>query len=378
MKNSGSKDTVLLFVVLLLALGAVCYLCVIKKNLSNLNDVKNELAAVEQEKARNDAIIQQADTLDHQKTELIGSLGTLENKLLPDLNSAAINRKLYKHFDEANLQYIVSIENTPINYETVTLPDGRVSSDRVKWATYTIKVSGTDGFLLTHDEGDVLPSEIFYNQLSIPLGSTNVKNESAAQYGITDVNQIRSEEYVGYKEFVTALEGIQKDAPNYVKISAIQIEDMGQGFCEFTAAVDVFAYDLVNRKSDPVGHMPYMTWVGDTDIATGGLVGLPSYFVLSSPNYDVPDSSPLHNYYLSFVEYDFNVNRPFAAWNHWSYEWKQFDEIKGELAKMPPDLRMVELQYRMGMMSTEDYNRVMAAYQKAEEANQQKPDATRP
>ena len=66
MKNSGGRDTFLLFIVLLLALGAVCWLCVIQKNVDKLNDVKDELRTVEQEKARNDAIIQQAQQLDQE------------------------------------------------------------------------------------------------------------------------------------------------------------------------------------------------------------------------------------------------------------------------------------------------------------------------
>ena len=70
MKKSGSRDTVLLFIVLLLALGTICYLLVIKKNFDKLNSVKEELAAVEAEKAKNDAIIQQAQKLDEEREKL--------------------------------------------------------------------------------------------------------------------------------------------------------------------------------------------------------------------------------------------------------------------------------------------------------------------
>ena len=101
MKNSGGRDTFLLFIVLLLALGAVCYLCVIKKNFDKLNDVKDELKQVEQEKAQKDAIIAQAEALNEQSKQLKGQLKTLENKMLPELVTGSIQRNLYKQFEDA-------------------------------------------------------------------------------------------------------------------------------------------------------------------------------------------------------------------------------------------------------------------------------------
>ena len=80
MKNSNGRDTFLLFVVLLLALGAVCYLCIIKKNLDKLNTVKEELAQVEQEKAMNDAIIQQAEQLDTTNVEIADHIKSVRLK----------------------------------------------------------------------------------------------------------------------------------------------------------------------------------------------------------------------------------------------------------------------------------------------------------
>lgn len=364
MKNSGGKDTALLFFVLLLALGAVCYLCVIKKNLDNLNSVKTELAEVEQEKARNDAIIEQADQLDAQKKTLVNELKEIEGKLLPDLNTAAIQRKIYKYFEDAKIPFVVKVENTALTYDTVTLPDGTVSVDRVKWSNYKIRVSGTDGFMLTHDEGDKIPDEVFYTQLTIPVGDKTKKNEEANKIGYDDAYHINTDTYVGYDEFVTALENLQREAPAYVKVSDIEIEDMGQGFCEFTAAVNVYAYDLVNRKSIPDTNMQYMNWVGIENILTGGIVGMPSYFALLSPSYSVPESSELYGVYISFVDYDFNVNRPFAAWNHWAFEWNLFDEIKGELSTWPAEVRRAEVQYRIGMISQEEYNKQMGELNK--------------
>ena len=363
MKNSGGRDTFLLFVVLLLALGAVCYLCIIKKNLDKLNTVKEELSQVEQEKAMNDAIIQQAEQLDAQREELKNQLQTLENKLLPELYTSAIQRKLFKHFEDAGIPYIVEVSNTPLEYELVNMTDGKVSPNRVISSRYKIKVSGTDGWLLTHDEEIErgLDYRVFYTQRLIPMDDTNTVNPEAQALGLTSAREIKTDTYANYDEFVTAIKAIQADAPDYVKIASIEIEDMKQGFCEYTAEVDVFAYDLIDRISAAPTSMNYMNWVGAENIAKGGIVGLPSYFVVTNPNlYHVPESSPLYGRYLSFLSYDFSVNRPFAAWSHWGYEWYTLKEIIESGAEQPPFLTQLNISYYIGAITTEEYNQKYA------------------
>ena len=378
MKNTGSRDTFLLFLVLLLAIGAVCYLCVIKKNLDEVSEVRDELTLVEQEKAKNDAIIQQAEELNQKREELKNQIQTVENKLLPDLNTSMIERKIYKHFEDANIPFIVKVSNTPLNYDTVVLPDGKTSPNHVKSSSYTVEVSGTDGFLLTHDEGDDLGWKVFYNQLNIPIGDANAVNPEAQALGLKSANEIVSGTYVGYDEFVAALKAIQADAPDYVKITNIKVDDAEQGFCTFSASVDVFSFELVDRLSAAPKGMKYMDWVGAESIATGGLVGIPSYFVLGTPNYKVSPSSPLYGRYLSFISYDFGVNRPFAAWNHWGYEWLHFDALMKDLSKLPPDLRSIELRYNMGMISAEEYNQLIQAYMNQNNNNTAPADQTAP
>lgn len=364
MKNSGGRDTFLLFIVLILALGAVCYLCVIKKNFDKLADVKQELKVVEAEKAKNDAIIQQAQELDAESETLKKQIQDLEVKILPELDTSSIQRKLYKHFSDAKIPFIVEVSNTPISYETVSNADGAPSANKIKTSSYKVKVSGTDGWLLTHDEGDDIPYQVFYQQLGIPFDDENTVNPEAEKIGYKSANEIKTSTYVGYDEFVEALKSIQADAPDYVKISDIEIEDTKQGFCYFTATVNVYAYDLVDRISVAPTDMNYMKWVGAEQIVTGGLVGLPSYFVMINPSaYKVSPSSPLYGHYLSFSAYDFNVNRPFAAWNHWAYEWNVLFSTLSGIESLRPELQELEIQHRLGMISTEEYNQIMQEYQ---------------
>lgn len=364
MKNSGGRDTFLLFIVLLLALGAVCYLCVIKKNFDKLNDVKDELRQVEQEKAQKDAIIAQAEALNEQSKQLKGQLKTLENKMLPELVTGSIQRNLYKQFEDAGIPFIVEISNTPLTYETVLMTDGKVSANRAVTSRYTVKVSGTDGFLLTHDEvGDNkypndIPYTVFYSQLNFGVDADPyTPNPEAQKIGYNSANDIKSKTYVGYDEFVAALKKIEADNLDYIKISEIGIEDTKQGFCEFTAVVDVYAYELIDRQSEPLTDMKYMTWVGADNIKVGGLVGMPSYFVVTNPDlYKVSEDSPLYGHYISFLSYDFSVNRPFAAWSHWGYEWNYMDQTFEQAKKLPPKLAQLLIQYRIGAITQEQYN----------------------
>lgn len=378
MKNSGSRDTFLLFIVLLLALGAVCYLCVIKKNFDKLSDVRQELKAVEQEKARNDAIIQQAQQLDEQREQLKSQLQALETKVLPDLVTGSIQRKLFKNFEDAGIPFIVEISNTPLTYDTVVKTDGKISDNRAKSSRYTIKVSGTDGFLLTHDEvGDGkaepdIPFTVFYSQLNMKSADAQAPNPEAQKYGYNNANEIKTKTYVGYKEFVAAIKKIETDAPNYVKIAEISIEDTKQGFCTYTAAVDVYAYDLIDRISAAPTSMNYMDWVGAQNIATGGLVGLPSYFVVVNPEfYDVPESSPLYGRYISFMSFNFQVNRPFAAWSHWGYEWNYLETTFKEAEKLPPVLGQLHIRYKIGLITTEEYRALVDQYNQLYGTNNQ-------
>ena len=107
--------------------------------------------------------------------------------------------------------------------------------------------------------------------------------------------------------------------------------------------------------------MNYMNWVGAENIVTGGIVGLPSYFVVTNPDlYHVPESSPLYGRYLSFLSYDFSVNRPFAAWSHWGYEWFTLTEVIDSSRELPPVLSRLNIAYAIGAISTEEYNQAFA------------------
>ncbi|MBP5299235.1 MAG: hypothetical protein J6Z09_08805 [Lachnospiraceae bacterium] len=377
MKTTGGRDTFLLFIVVILAIGAVCYLFVIKKSLNKLKQAEAELVEVQQEKAEKDAIIEQAKKLDAQRQELKNSISSIEDRFIPELNSDAITSKLYKYFEDAGLKYIVDVENSEQKYETVTMPDGTANPNRSDYSSYTVSVSGTDGWLLTHEEAaefdknsadqTVKLADAYYEQLHV--NDDKNPNKSLTAMGIDGrIQEIHSEIYVGYKEFVKALEELQKSAPGYVKVTDIKIEDQNQGFCYYTAVVNVYDFNLVKRLSESgkdLTKMDYMVWVGDENIVTGGLVGLPNYFTVANGLTELPEGHPLKDKFLSFLNFDFNVNRPFAAWNMWGYDWNIMDTLKKDAEKENPKKIQLALQFYMGKLTSEEYAKQLAELDKS-------------
>lgn len=375
MKTTGGRDTFLLFIVVILAIGAVCYLFVIKKSLNKLKQAEAELVEVQQEKAEKDAIIKQAEELDALRQELKNKIVGIEDRFIPELNSDAITSKLYKYFEDAGLKYIVDVENTEKKYEVVTMPDGTANPNRAEYSSYMVSVSGTDGWLLTHEEAaeldknsadqNVKLADAFYEQMQV--NDDKNPNKSLTAMGIEGrVQDIRSKIYVGYKEFVKALEALQQSAPGYVKITDVKIEDQNQGFCYYTAIVNVYDFCLVKRQSGKdLTKMDYMVWVGDENIVTGGLVGLPNYFTVASDLTGLPEGHPLKDKFLSFLNFDFNVNRPFAAWNMWGYDWNIMETLKKDAEKENPKKIQLALQFYMGKLTSEEYAKQLAELDKS-------------
>lgn len=389
MKTTGGRDTFLLFIALLLAIGSICYFFVIKKSLRKLKEAEADLIVVENEKKEKDAIIQQAAELNVELKKVRDSIIAIEKESIPELNSDAITRKLYKYFEDAGLKYYVDVENSEVKYETVTMPDGTINPNRADYSSYTVQVSGTDGWLLTHDEAKAYDdnsadptvnlTQAYYEQLALGVGNDKMANQSLAKMGLGDkkLEEIYSSEYVGYKEFVAALKTLEDAAPNYVKITNIGIEDQGQGFCYYTATVNVYAFKLVSpeyKKDDETKNIDltqkdYMVWTGDANIATGGLVGLPNYFTVANGCIDLPDGHPLKDKYLSFINFDFSVNRPFAAWNMWSYEWLTLEQLVKDAAKNDPAHFLLEVQLATGKITQEEYTKLMEELAKNDAAN---------
>ncbi len=291
MKNAG-RETILLFLLVMVVIIGGSVLLLINPARDSLATAKADYDMVKAEKDQKDAIIEAEKELNSEKNSLTSSIIEMENVLLPTLNTEAIAQRLYGFFTEADIPYYAEISSTEKAYETVTLSDGTSSLDKAVHTTFTIKVSGTDGYLMTRDEDDA--------------------------HTYTELNdELHSSEYVGYAQFYAALQSIASDYPDAVKITEVAIEDTNQGFCFFTATVDVWAYDLQSRLSDPSADTNYVVWVDNGAIATGGIVGIPSQYAILTGFSPVANTSPLYG--TCIHANDFEFDRPFAAWNHWGY-----------------------------------------------------------
>ena len=63
------------------------------------------------------------------------------------------------------------------------------------------------------------------------------------------------------------------------------------------------------------------------------------------------------------------MNRPFAAWSHWGYEWLNLKEVLEDAGEQPPFISRLNIAYSIGAISTEEYNQQYA------ELTGQKPEA---
>ena len=52
-----------------------------------------------------------------------------------------------------------------------------------------------------------------------------------------------------------------------------------------------------------------------------------------------------------------------SAWNHWGYEWNLLEEALKETESLPPEIAQLEIRYRLGMITTEEYNQIMQEYE---------------
>lgn len=182
----------------------------------------------------NQAIIDSVPAIKNNRNDLNANVVAIENSLLPQLDNEVIVEHLANIFEDNGLKFITEITCEEPVSEQLTLSDGSYSRSTVLWVRVNMKISGTDGVT----EG------------GIPA--------------------------VGYDEFIASIKVIEAENPNYIHVSSISMEDTGQGFQYFNAAIDVYAFSLPSRIEAYNPTEPYITWDRD-EIPTGGTFGI-GYF----------------------------------------------------------------------------------------------------
>ena len=260
MKLSGRESIMVIFLVfMLLFLGY--YFFALSPAQDGLVEKQDELVALQAQDQQNAAIVDASSDLGNSISTVKDEISTLENKLIPSINSEVICQYLEKTFEENGFTCVVELLNDPVVEEVSVSPDGTYSDNKLDIVSMSIKVSGTDGV------------------------TAYISNTGASSTAV-----------ISYPEFIRAVKTVEGDSTDVesVKITSVSMESDDQGFQYFTLKINVYAYDLVNRLSEIDAATNFYAWAGDADIVAGGNVG-PSAL-------NVPESLFNTTYYRPFAE----------------------------------------------------------------------------
>lgn len=194
-----------------------------------------------QKDAANQAIINSVSALEDTQKTLEGDIVTLEQSLLPSLNTEIVTEKFVSIFNAHGMKFVTKIKTLfPEGSEDKILyPDGSFSRNSTSCLQVTLRISGTDGVT---DGG-------------IPL--------------------------VGYDQFIQAIKDIEDEDPEAIRIDSIAMEDTSEGFQYFDVTINVYSFNLPSRVSELDLTHPYVNWTRP-DPTLGGMIGTPYWMCLST------------------------------------------------------------------------------------------------
>lgn len=269
MGNLGKRER---YILILLGI-AVVVLLIYYFGIRNLTAKHEELVATrEQLQAQLDyyeALKTQNDEALSQINQLKNDISDVEGRFLPYISSEAIEQYVLKTFEDAGCPYLVSVNAEDVAQQTVTLPDGTTASDRLIVKRIIVQYSTTDGFNIPE-----------YNR-STSVVDHSVIDDAAWNEYLDEMYWHGSGSIVGYDEFISALETIEAENPDCIKINRIAITTEG-GYTLLNAEIDFYSATFNYRVSEADTNAPYITWAGATSFDTaGGFVGRP--FLIDNP-----------------------------------------------------------------------------------------------
>lgn len=261
MKNLSLKEKVLMFVVVIVVGLLALYLLVIKPLNQASSDLKLQQITLQQTVAYYDSLKDENSDTSNQIQVLNDSISSIELDFLPELNTESIVQYVMNVFETNGCPYLSSVETSSVACNDVALPDGTFASDRMVVRRVTVTYSTTDGYCVPQYNG---------------TPEYNTSEDLAAAFEAMGTYGMSPEEIIGYSQFVTSLEEIERANPSCIKISRIHVEDQLNGFMLLTADIDFYATSLVDRVSVPQVGLPYVDWSGATDVdCAGGQIGIP-------------------------------------------------------------------------------------------------------
>lgn len=270
MGNLGKREQYYLMLLGIVVVVLVIYFFGIRNLGYKYEDLCNERTQLEEQLAYYEALKTQNDETLAQINQLKTSIAEVEGQFLPLICAESIEQYVLKTFEDAGCVYLVSAQAEDITPAGISLPDGTPSTDNLLIKRITVQYSTTDGFNIPD-----------YNRSNTVVVDGMV-DEAAWNAILEEMYWHGSESIVGYDEFLDALETIEAENPDCIKINSIGIQAEG-GYILMTASIDFYSATFNYRVSEADTSAPYVTWAGSTNInCDGGIIGRP--FIIDDPN----------------------------------------------------------------------------------------------
>lgn len=223
------------------------------------------------------------------------NIAAIETQFLPVLNSESIEQYVLDVFESNGCPYLVSAATEDVVAEQIYLPDGTLANDSILIKRLTVTYSTTDGFNIPQ-----------YNLTDFTTSEDGLVNtDLIAELIDTRMYWQGMEGIEGYDEFVAALEQIEAENRDCVKIFSVSTQEEA-GYLLMTASIDFYSATFTQRVSQANTSAPYITYAGAASVDTdGGFIGMPFY--VDDPN------SVWYGVYMTDSDATAG-DRPFAAY----------------------------------------------------------------
>lgn len=261
MQNSSLKDQITVIMITVLVFIFLIWYFGIRNFNSEYETLVVTRDTLRTREAECDKLKQQNDDTSHKITDMEKQIQEVEQSFLPELNNENIEQYLLKLFEDNNCPFLSKISVSPVECDSIVLPDGSISTDGLLCNRVTLEYAATDGYCVpqyNYTEAYSTYDNIYADEIL----------KSLALMGTYDYNY-------GYDGFVETLKQIEKINPSCVKINKIEVKST-LGFNKLIAEVDFYAINTVHRVSAASSSEAYVVWSGATDTPVGnGYIGVP-------------------------------------------------------------------------------------------------------
>ena len=229
MGNLTAREKGFMYVVTLLIIVVLGYFFGIRTLNNKYDEYVAELNSLQERKAYLDQLKANNITMESEIKELREKCSTLELSFIDKLETECIEQYILKTFEQANCPYLISINSTDVGMASVNYPDGTISPDGLACLQISVSYSSTDGYNIP--QYNLKPD--FTSKAPVPIATTIA--ELKEELG----NETYSKRY-GYQEFINALQKINSENPDCIKVDSFSVTDES-GYMELTAAINFWS-----------------------------------------------------------------------------------------------------------------------------------------